>query len=205
MRFFCTNPPADPRAEELLTSVRRVFAEKGFDGASMQDLARGAGISPGNFYRYFPSKAAIVEALIARDMAEVDRQFAEALSSPEPLRAAREIFRARITDAPMEDCQIWAEITAVAMRKPDIARATQIMQERIVGNIVRLISQTSGLSEDEASARFGAQAQLIFLLVKGSNLQRTLDGPPGDDLIALLVRVVDNLIDDLVPVEGKSR
>ena len=53
-------PAAEERSHEILASIRQAFAEKGFDGASMQDLARAAGMSVGNFYRYFPSKAAIV-------------------------------------------------------------------------------------------------------------------------------------------------
>ena len=55
-------PLADQRSVEILEGVRRAFSEKGFDGASMQDLARACGMSVGNFYRYFPSKAAIVAA-----------------------------------------------------------------------------------------------------------------------------------------------
>ena len=47
--------PADLRSAMILASVRRAFTEKGFDGASMQDLAREAGMSVGHFYRYFPS------------------------------------------------------------------------------------------------------------------------------------------------------
>ena len=37
-------PPAEERSLEILASIRRAFAEKGFDGASMQDLARAAGM-----------------------------------------------------------------------------------------------------------------------------------------------------------------
>ena len=68
--------PADARSVEILDRVRHAFAEKGFDGASMQDLARAAGMSVGNFYRYFPSKAAIVEGLIHRDLSEIEATFA---------------------------------------------------------------------------------------------------------------------------------
>ena len=56
-------PAHDSRIAEILALVRKAFVEKGFDGASMQDLARSVGMSVGNFYRYFPSKAAIVQSL----------------------------------------------------------------------------------------------------------------------------------------------
>ena len=74
-------PLADQRTAEILASARMVFAEKGFDGASMQDLARKAGMSVGNFYRYFPSKSAIVESLISQDMARLEQDFASILEN----------------------------------------------------------------------------------------------------------------------------
>ena len=43
----------DRRQTDILEAVHGTFVEKGFDGASMQDLARAAGMSVGNFYRYF--------------------------------------------------------------------------------------------------------------------------------------------------------
>ena len=46
-----TPPGTEQRIAEIIVSVRTAFAEKGFDGASMQDLARAAGMSVGNFYR----------------------------------------------------------------------------------------------------------------------------------------------------------
>ncbi len=38
-----THPRREERSHEILASIRQAFAEKGFDGASMQDLARAAG------------------------------------------------------------------------------------------------------------------------------------------------------------------
>ena len=87
---------AEQRIFDILASVRVAFAEKGFDGASMQDLARAAGISVGNFYRYFPSKSAIIDQLIAHDLAEMDRHFAEIMTSPFPLLALKQQVSAQI-------------------------------------------------------------------------------------------------------------
>ena len=51
------------RRDEILGAAQRCFVRSGFHGASMQDICAEAGMSPGNLYRYFPSK----EALIAGD------------------------------------------------------------------------------------------------------------------------------------------
>ncbi|MGL4319600.1 MAG: TetR/AcrR family transcriptional regulator, partial [Paracoccaceae bacterium] len=106
----------DLRIAEILGRARNAFAEKGFDGASMQDIARSAGMSAGNFYRYFPSKAAMVEALITADMEEMHRDFGQILTAEDPLLRLREMTRFRLSDEAgcPEDGRVWAEITAVA-------------------------------------------------------------------------------------------
>jgi AcrR family transcriptional regulator len=117
-------PQAEERGLEILASIRQAFAEKGFDGASMQDLARAAGMSVGNFYRYFPSKAAIVQAMCGYDLAEIQSEFSEIQSSDAPMAALRERILMHFSEEGMQDGQLWAEITAAAMRKPEIGTAS---------------------------------------------------------------------------------
>ena len=119
------------RGAEILGRIRTAFAEKGFDGASMQDLARAAGMSVGNFYRYFPSKDAIVEAMVGYDMAEMERDFAAILESADPLTGIRAKICERLNGGCAEDGRLWAEITAAAHRKPQIARICGQMEELV--------------------------------------------------------------------------
>ena len=48
------------RRAEILAAAQRCFVRSGFHGASMQDICAEAGMSPGNLYRYFPSKEALM-------------------------------------------------------------------------------------------------------------------------------------------------
>jgi AcrR family transcriptional regulator len=64
-------PPEDDKARQILDGARRVFLAQGFDGASMNDIARTAGVSKGTIYFHFDSKEALFEALIR---AERDQQ-----------------------------------------------------------------------------------------------------------------------------------
>lgn len=54
---------ADRRAT-LLTEAARLFARKGFDGVSIEDLGAAAGVSGPAVYRHFPSKQAVLAALL---------------------------------------------------------------------------------------------------------------------------------------------
>ena len=77
------------RRDEILAAAQRCFVRSGFHGASMQDICAEAGMSPGNLYRYFPSKEALVAGIAERDRAEVAQQFASADLSHGLLRRPR--------------------------------------------------------------------------------------------------------------------
>jgi AcrR family transcriptional regulator len=77
------------RVAELLEAAAAVFAEKGFDNATMTEIAARAGASIGSLYQFFPTKELLAEALMAR--------YAEALF--ETLAAYRDAAAAWSTDA----------------------------------------------------------------------------------------------------------
>jgi AcrR family transcriptional regulator len=56
------DPLTTPRAE-LVAAAARAFAERGYHGVSMRDLARDVGRSPATFYSHFESKEALLASL----------------------------------------------------------------------------------------------------------------------------------------------
>jgi AcrR family transcriptional regulator len=69
--------------ERLVTSARQVFAEEG-GGASMEAIARQAGVGVGTLYRHFPRRIDIVEAVYLDDVDELVRAAEEAVTDLEP-------------------------------------------------------------------------------------------------------------------------
>ncbi len=189
--------PADPRVDAILVQARHAFVEKGFDGASMQDLARAAGMSAGNFYRYFPSKAALVEALVNRDLEEVEREFAEVLASSRPIHALRRVLEQRLTEDCEKDLPLWAEIMAAASRKPEIAAACARMEEDITSKIIYVLSLGCGIGPEQGVARFSAPARFILLLVRTAAMQNSTGAPVDPALNSLILKTIDRLIDDV--------
>ena len=58
----------DPRKrQQILAGARKVFHENGFDAASMNDIAKVAGVSKGTLYVYFESKERLFLDLIAEE------------------------------------------------------------------------------------------------------------------------------------------
>ncbi len=54
----------EARPQELLDAAFEVFTEKGFSAARLEEIAARAGVGKGTLYLYFPSKEALLEALI---------------------------------------------------------------------------------------------------------------------------------------------
>ena len=191
-------PAAEQRSTEILASVRSAFAEKGFDGASMQDLARAAGMSVGNFYRYFPSKSAIVAALITHDLREIEQDFAAILVSPAPLEALRHLLHRRIPEHQnCNDGKLWAEISAAAQRKPEVGLACSRMETDTLAYLTRVFAAETGLTPDDARDRFGTHAAFIIVLFKSASMIAPGDPRLYRDLTAMILRNIDQTLDEI--------
>jgi AcrR family transcriptional regulator len=197
-------PTAEERGLEILASIRQAFAEKGFDGASMQDLARAAGMSVGNFYRYFPSKAAIVQAMCSYDLAEIQGEFAEIQSSATPMAALRERILMHFGEEGMKDGQLWAEITAAAIRKPEIGAASLQMEATISSLLSAIFARVTHRSEAEAQQRYQGQCQLLVMLVKAMAMRTALNGPANPALEAQVVAVIDGILNEILNDTSKG-
>lgn len=58
------SPKDEDRRQQILDAAQKVFAAKGFDGASIKDLAKAAKISPGLLYWYFKDKTDLLVSLL---------------------------------------------------------------------------------------------------------------------------------------------
>ncbi len=77
------------KRRQIVDGARQVFLSAGFDGASMNDVARAAGVSKGTLYAYFDSKDDLFEAIIRGEFA----QSAERLCTFRREGDAREMLR----------------------------------------------------------------------------------------------------------------
>ena len=62
---------AEVRKNEILDAASALFAEKGFDNTSTNDILEAVGIARGTLYHHFKSKEAIMDALIERQTGKV--------------------------------------------------------------------------------------------------------------------------------------
>ena len=55
------------KRRQILAGARGVFLAQGFDAASMNDIARAAGVSKGTLYVYFDNKEQLFEAIVEEE------------------------------------------------------------------------------------------------------------------------------------------
>ncbi|WP_231738270.1 MULTISPECIES: TetR/AcrR family transcriptional regulator [Kocuria] len=81
------------RREDLLTAAAALFAERGFAGVSIDDIGAAAGVSGPAVYRHFPSKQAVLGAVlleVSHDL--LDRGREVVARSPDPARRLRALI-----------------------------------------------------------------------------------------------------------------
>ncbi len=90
--------PEPAKRRQILDGARRVFLADGFDGASMNDIARVAGVSKGTLYVYFDSKEQLFEALIREERRQQAERLTECSFETSDVRAVLFDFGCRLIE-----------------------------------------------------------------------------------------------------------
>src|SRR6478735_12161698 len=64
------NDEDSSKRRQILGGARKVFMDLGFDGASMNEIARSAGVSKGTLYVYFADKNRLFESIVEDEAVE---------------------------------------------------------------------------------------------------------------------------------------
>ena len=96
-------PPTGGRREEILEAALSLFADRGFHGTAIPDIAAAAGVAAGTIYRHFPSKEALVNVLYRR----CKQELVDEVLTDLPRGAEREQFHG-----------LWWRLVGYARRRP---------------------------------------------------------------------------------------
>lgn len=126
----------------ILDAAERVFARAGFHAATMQDVAAEAGMSPGNLYRYFNSKDAIIAGMSERDRSLIAEDFgALCPANGSLLDQLEELGRKHLVRQPREKAVIALQIWAEAARNPGMARMCADIEGTVIQGLAAAISE----------------------------------------------------------------
>jgi AcrR family transcriptional regulator len=123
------NPVAPPQEEDsakrrqIMDGAHKVFMDLGFDGASMGEIARVAGVSKGTLYVYFADKSQLFSAIVEREAIEQGRFTFDLSPGRDAETTLREFGQAYIgvLCRPQGGSAI-RTVMAIAERMPDVGR-----------------------------------------------------------------------------------
>jgi len=102
------------RREAILAAARKVFAQKGFDGTTIADIAREAGVASGTVYLYYASKLELFAALNAK-LFQLITEVIQNADAPPDLRGATQV---RIHGV-FEECGRERDLLRLVFLNPD--------------------------------------------------------------------------------------
>lgn len=172
-------PTVESRRQQILDAACDQVRKSGFHGASMADIAKAAGLSVGQIYRYFENKEAIIAAIVAQDLAEMREKFAELEREPGTLLDALEQHLPDGVDKcfDLKRGALVLEVLAEAARNPKVATIVRAAdaQERA---LARAMMERSRKPEwDEAE--FNARCEAVGLIFDGL-VMRAVNHPDLD-------------------------
>ncbi len=174
MRRANVQAQSDRRAE-ILAAAQRCFVRKGFHGASMQDICAEAGMSPGNLYRYFRSKEALMAGIAERDRAEVGQQFASADLSHGLFAVLEGMAHHHFAVRPTEQVLLCTEVMAEARRNPEIARISASFDADVKKWILELLRAATERGDIPKDVDLEAVVTMLMIIADGVWWRRALD------------------------------
>jgi AcrR family transcriptional regulator len=111
------------KRRQILDGARKVFMDLGFDGASMNEIARSAGVSKGTLYVYFADKNRLFEAIVEQEAFEQGKVVFNLDPARDAETTLREFGRSYMELLCRPGGGSWIRtVMAIAERMPDVGR-----------------------------------------------------------------------------------
>jgi len=187
---------SDERRDRILNAARELLLHYGYDKTTVSDIAQAAGISKGAIYLHFPSKDALVEALLWHDAERAQHEIARRLEADPNSGSFTSLY---------------AHSLRVAMEMP-LLRAVYGNRQRVFGDLFKRLAprfsnqamrdaavdfirkyQALGLSRADIDAKVAAYmlSYMRYGLLTVEDVIPPGDAPPIDAVFELLIDVLD--------------
>lgn len=169
---FCKVMTQDTKKQIILESATRVFAEKGFQYATMAEIARGAGISTGLTYSYFKNKLDVLLSIIIDFLQQVNRLNSASLKSEkDPVQKIHAVFH-NFEDLLLKETENLYLVKIlneglphlVMIREPDLQEKRQTIMEqnrRLIRTMDQIIADGQKKNIFDSSLSPGVMRQVL--------------------------------------------
>ena len=188
-------PTPEARRQQILDAACDCVRQAGFHGASMAEIAKAAGLSVGQIYRYFENKEAIIAAIVAQDLAEMREKFAEMESRPGDLIDAITEHLPEAVDKCFDlgRAALTLEVLAEASRNPKVAAILRAADEEERAYAQTMLDRSR--KPEWSDAEFQARCEAVGLLFDGMII-RAVNHPDTDrePLARVLIATIRQLL-----------
>ena len=164
--------------DNLVVAARKVFADQG-GGASMEAIAKQAGVGVGTLYRHFPKRIDIVEAVYRDDVEVLVGSAERGLTDLEPWAALEAWLRAYV-DYGRSKRTFLNELHEAFEKNPDLKPASR---DRIWDACERVLRR----AQEAGEARRDIDGADLMQLVSPMCMNGTLTADQGDRLLAMVL------------------
>jgi len=172
------------RHTRILDAAERVFARAGFHAATMQDVAAEAGMSPGNLYRYFSSKDAIIAGMSERDRSLIAADFGSLHPDNGLLLDQLEALgRRHLVEQPRDKAVIALQIWAEAARNPEMASMCADLEGTVMQGLAAAVAEAKANGELPARLDENRFLLAVSMMADGYFCRRAMD-PAFDEAFA---------------------
>ncbi len=132
-------------------------------------------MSPGNLYRYFPSKEALIAGIAERDRAEVAQEFASADLSHGFFAVLEGMAHHHFAERPDEQVLLCTEIMSESRRNPEIARISAAFDADVKEWLVDLLRAAAERGDIPGDLDFDGVVTMLMVIADGVWWRRALD------------------------------
>ena len=168
--------PATDKRERLADAALDLAYRRGFERASISDIAQHAGVAPGSVYYYFKTKDDVGRAVVAR-LAErylsATMDWRNLTSPEERLVAFLDMYRNDVDDVRSFGCPLGAVSAELGKHSPELAEAAGAIFATLIDWAAKEFVEL-GFAEAAARAR---AIHLIAVIQGAASLSHALDDP----------------------------
>ncbi|SFS31887.1 TetR/AcrR family transcriptional regulator [Brevundimonas viscosa] len=181
--------------QKVLDAARALFAERGYEPATIRDIAKGAGMSTGAVFANFQDKAELFEAVLTEDLARLGETLRAAAASESSVRGR---ILAALTAAYHGTLEQLPLVQAVVARSWFQPVAAEMRMREAIKPVTAVVADVVQAGVREGELRQDADVRLLSDLIYAaflSNYRRAAyDGWNMEQLDAQLQKQVDVIL-----------
>lgn len=188
MRDITSPVPGEPRLNrrqaakirtrgKVLDAARTLFAERGYDAATIRDIAKGAGMSTGAVFANFQDKAELFETVLADEMADLltalqggtprDGRVAERLTA-----ALAAGYHRSLDQLPL----MQATIARSWFQPVEADRRSRLLSQPLIDSVIAVLREGVASGEVKQDADVTLLGGLIWTVFTGNFRRAAYDG-----------------------------